>query len=70
MPCAGVGITARPFGVDVDDGVGQVPDLVQQPVMGRVGDAMSFGDAQRAVDTQTDLSHEAMSHPAGSHHLD
>jgi hypothetical protein len=62
-----MGIAARPFGIDMDDGVGQVPDLVKQPVMGRIRDAMSFGEAQCAVDTQADLSRETVSHPAGSH---
>jgi len=67
MPSAGMRIASRPLGVDVDDGVGKIRDLMQKPMVGLFCDVVSLANAQCALYPQTDLGEEAVPHPSGPH---
>ena len=53
-------IASRPLGVDVDDGVGKIRDLMQKPMVGLFCDVVSLANAQCALYPQTDLGEEAV----------
>ncbi len=50
-------------GVHVDDSVGQVRDVVEKLVLGRLGYGMRIRHRQRPVHTEADLGPQAVSHP-------
>jgi len=52
--------------VDVDDDVGQIRDVVEELVMGDLGDLVRSGDGQCAIDAESNLGEQAVSHPARS----
>ncbi len=59
-------IESEPGWVDVDDGVGQVGDVVEKLVVCNLGDAVRPCHGQRIIDTESDLGHETVSHPPRS----
>jgi hypothetical protein len=50
-------------GIDVDDGVSQVWNIVKQLVERCLGDCMALGNGERSTDAQTYLREESVSDP-------
>ena len=71
MSRGGVVVNAKPSaGIDVDGGVIEAGDAVDQLVLGLVGDRVSFNNAKGVVDRQGDLRAHPVPDPAQTDTVD